>query len=55
MRPRMYAGLVDADGKLQLYDGGMRFVDAAGNIVVDQMAPQDYSSTSAKRRCRTRT
>ena len=38
----MYAGLVDAGGNLQLYDGGMRFVDAAGKIVVDQMAPQDY-------------
>ena len=29
-------------GNLQLYDGGVRFVDAAGKIVVDQMAPQDY-------------
>ena len=40
--PTLYAGLVDADGNLQLYDGGMRFVDASGKIVVDQMAPQDY-------------
>ena len=40
--PTLYAGLVDADGNLQLYDGGMRFVDAEGKIVVDQMAPQDY-------------
>jgi len=40
--PTLSAGLTDADGNLQLYDGGMRFVDASGDIVVDQMAPQDY-------------
>jgi NAD-reducing hydrogenase large subunit len=40
--PTLSAGLTDADGNLQLYDGGMRFVDASGEIVVDQMAPQDY-------------
>jgi len=40
--PTMYAGLVDDGGNLQLYDGGVRFVDATGKIVVDRMAPQDY-------------
>jgi NAD-reducing hydrogenase large subunit len=40
--PSMYAGLVDAAGKLQLYDGGIRFRDAAGKIVADHIAPQDY-------------
>ena len=40
--PTMYAGLVDDSGNLQLYDGGMRFVDAAGKIVVDRMPAQDY-------------
>jgi NAD-reducing hydrogenase large subunit len=40
--PTLSAGLTDADGNLQLSDGGMRFVDASGKIVVDQMAPQDY-------------
>ena len=40
--PTLSAGLTDADGNLQLYDGGMRFVDAAGDIVVDQMAAEDY-------------
>jgi NAD-reducing hydrogenase large subunit len=40
--PTLSAGLTDADGNLQLYDGRMRFVDASGNIVVDQMPPQDY-------------
>ena len=38
----MYAGLTDEQGNLQLYDGGLRFVDAAGDIVVDGMAAQDY-------------
>jgi NAD-reducing hydrogenase large subunit len=38
----MYAGLVGADGNLQLYDGNVRFVDPAGNVVVEQMPAQDY-------------
>ncbi len=41
--PTMYAGMVDEAGNLQLYDGKVRFVDAAGNIVVDQMAASDYA------------
>jgi NAD-reducing hydrogenase large subunit len=41
--PTMYAGMVDEAGNLQLYDGKVRFVDAAGNIVVDQMAAADYA------------
>ena len=40
--PTMYAGLVDDDDNMQLYDGGLRFVDSAGEIVVDRMAAQDY-------------
>jgi len=40
--PTLSAGLTDTDGNLQLYDGAMRFVDASGEIVVDQMAAQDY-------------
>ena len=30
----MYAGLVDADGGLQLYDGSVRFVGSDGKVVV---------------------
>jgi NAD-reducing hydrogenase large subunit len=41
--PTMYAGMVDDGGNLQLYDGGVRFVDASGGIVVDQMPAQDYA------------
>ncbi len=41
--PTMYAGLVDAHGNLQLYDGGLRFVDADGQVVTDQVAPKQYA------------
>jgi NAD-reducing hydrogenase large subunit len=40
--PSMYAGLVDAAGKLQLYDGGIRFKDAEGKIVADHIPASDY-------------
>jgi NAD-reducing hydrogenase large subunit len=38
----MYAGLVDAAGKLQLYDGGIRFKDAEGKITADHIPASDY-------------
>jgi NAD-reducing hydrogenase large subunit len=40
--PSMYAGLVDATGKLQLYEGGIRFKDAEGKIVAAQVPASDY-------------
>ena len=40
--PTMYAGLVDAKGGLQLYDGSLRFRAASGEIVEDQIAAEDY-------------
>jgi len=42
--PTMHAGLVDNEGNLQLYDGGLRFRDAAGTIVEDYIPSEDYSS-----------
>ena len=42
--PTIYAGLVDADDNIQMYDGGMRFVDASGNVLVDRMAAPAYAS-----------
>ena len=42
--PTMYAGLVDAKGNLQLYDGGLRFRSAAGEIIEDQIAAEDYAN-----------
>ena len=42
--PTMYAGLVDADGGLQLYDGSLRFRAADGTVAADQVRPQDYAA-----------
>ncbi|MGO8791950.1 MAG: Ni/Fe hydrogenase subunit alpha [Terriglobia bacterium] len=42
--PSMYAGLVDAAGKLQLYEGGIRFKDPDGKIVVDHVPASDYKN-----------
>ena len=41
--PSMYAGLVDPAGKLQLYDGDMRFKDPEGKIVADHVPARDYA------------
>jgi NAD-reducing hydrogenase large subunit len=41
--PTMYAGMVDAKGNLQLYDGCLRFVDTDGQMVADQVAPKKYA------------
>ncbi len=41
--PSMYAGLVDASGSLELYDGHIRFLDAEGKIAADQIQAQDYA------------
>jgi NAD-reducing hydrogenase large subunit len=40
--PTMYAGLVDRKGNLELYDGGLRFRSAAGDIIEDQIPAEDY-------------
>ena len=41
--PTMYAGLVDSKGNLQLYDGGLRFRSATGDVIEDNVAAEDYS------------
>src|SRR5208283_53992 len=46
--PTLYAGLVDATGGLQLYDGKLRFRDAEGNMVADQIEPQQYAQYIAE-------
>ena len=40
--PTMYAGLVDRNGNIQLYDGRLRFRWPDGGIVHDDIAPEDY-------------
>jgi NAD-reducing hydrogenase large subunit len=42
--PTLYAGLVDAKGNLQLYEGALRFRNAAGEIIQDQIEAEDYSN-----------
>ena len=46
--PTLYAGLVDSTGGLQLYDGKLRFRDAEGNIVADQVRPRNYAEYIAE-------
>jgi NAD-reducing hydrogenase large subunit len=41
--PTMYAGLVDANGNLQLYEGALRFRGANGEIVQDHITAEGYS------------
>jgi len=41
--PTMYAGLVDGKGNLQLYDGGLRFRSASGEVVQDFVSPEEYN------------
>jgi NAD-reducing hydrogenase large subunit len=40
--PTMYAGLVDPRGRLQLYDGTLRFKDAEGNVAAEVEKPREY-------------
>jgi len=40
--PTHFMGLVDADGNLEHVDGKLRFIDAKGNIVADQIDPVHY-------------
>jgi len=44
----MYAGLVDAEGTLRLYDGQLRFRAADGTILQDQIAADDYATYIAE-------
>jgi NAD-reducing hydrogenase large subunit len=46
--PTMYAGLVDAKGNLQLYDGGLRFRGPKGEIIADAIAAEDYGEWIAE-------
>ena len=46
--PTLYCGLVDASGGLQLYDGSLRFRDAEGNLVADQVRQRQYAEYIAE-------
>jgi NAD-reducing hydrogenase large subunit len=40
--PSLHLGLVDPDGGWEHHDGKLRFVDADGRVVADQINPADY-------------
>lgn len=40
--PSLFLGLVSDDGGLEMYDGKMRFVDAAGRIVADKIEAERF-------------
>ncbi|MEA5619784.1 Ni/Fe hydrogenase subunit alpha [Cronbergia sp. UHCC 0137] len=40
--PSLFMGLVTAEGLWETYDGNLRFVDSAGNIIADQIDPSNY-------------
>ena len=46
--PTMYAGLVDTCGRLQLYDGLIRFRGPDGEIVQDGVPPEQYATLIAE-------
>ena len=47
--PTMYLGTVGPDGELELYDGKLRFIDADGKILQDQIDPKNYLDYIAER------
>lgn len=47
--PTMYLGTVGPEGEHELYDGKLRFIDAEGKIVKDQLDPAEYLNYIAER------
>jgi NAD-reducing hydrogenase large subunit len=47
--PTLYLGTVGADGQHELYDGKLRFVNAEGVILQDQVDPANYLDFIAER------
>lgn len=47
--PTLYLGTVGPEGELELYDGKLRFIDADGNILQDQLEPKHYLEFIAER------
>ncbi len=46
--PSNHVGLVAADGRMDLYDGNLRALDANGNVIFDQMPPAQYTDYLAE-------
>ncbi len=47
--PTMYLGTVGKEGEHELYDGKLRFIDAEGKILQDQLDPANYLDYIAER------
>jgi NAD-reducing hydrogenase large subunit len=47
--PTMYLGTVGPHGEHELYDGKLRFIDADGKILQDQVSPERYLEFIAER------
>ena len=47
--PTLYLGTVGPQGELELYDGKLRFMDADGTILQDQIDPKNYLDYIAER------
>lgn len=47
--PTLYLGTVGPNGEHELYDGKLRFMDADGNILHDQVDPRNYLDFIAER------
>lgn len=47
--PTLYLGTVGPNGEHELYDGKLRFIDAEGNILQDQLSPEKYLDFIAER------
>ncbi|MBL7739193.1 MAG: Ni/Fe hydrogenase subunit alpha [Chitinophagaceae bacterium] len=47
--PTLYLGTVGPNGEHELYDGKLRFMDADGSILNDQVSPTDYLNYIAER------
>ncbi len=41
--PSLFMGLVGDNGDIELYDGALRMMDSAGNIIADRVEPERYS------------
>ncbi|MBX3058190.1 MAG: Ni/Fe hydrogenase subunit alpha [Anaerolineae bacterium] len=46
--PSLFMGLVHRDGRISMYGGNIRIVDAVGNIVADQLPPEKYQEYIAE-------
>jgi NAD-reducing hydrogenase large subunit len=47
--PTLYLGTVGPNGEHELYDGKLRFIDAEGNLLQDQLEPKRYLEFIAER------